>query len=378
MSDIFGTFTDPVIYTNADTQQAVSTNNGDSIKHYRIPILYLVIVECKQECHVYANDTKTRLIAHILPNTEGVYSLDSPTDTLVFSWGDINERALPQDTMLFGYVSQAPLDRFVAKNGPLATLFRNANPATVALETVMDMRSAVLGAALALMVESDFIVNDTTLNTFALANAAADTMSPQQLLAVTPYLRNVGYWDGTVTEKRRATYAALGLRTTQLWAAGNDIYLHSWYHPNTATKTARLIAFDIAIGSFDAATTASAHLIYLTSATTPTPGTSITAVKYDQDDPSPEMVNIQNPATVSSVATHGNDVIYTPGITGAAPTLNPPEPWRWQPVLNPPTYPGGRPPTARPGLAEGYAIRLQLVGTGANVSYATRAVWTEE
>jgi len=162
-------------------------------------------------------------------------------------------------------------------------------------------------------------------------------------------------------------------------AAGRTQYA-TIYHLATATKIVRLRQVLVAVQSASAAAIIHAELVRLTAAVTPATGNpAITPKPLDPADVAVEATCLALPTTGGTEDTgsiHAN-VEWNMGITGAAPTTNPPPSLVYVPLYDDPVGWEGKPPTMRAGVAEGWAVTFDASAAATVIAYVTMR-FTEE
>lgn len=131
------------------------------------------------------------------------------------------------------------------------------------------------------------------------------------------------------------------------------------YHGASATKTVRIREISVALESSSAAAITVAYISYLTNAVTPATGNpAITPRPFDPAAAAAEVTVLALPTTggTESGAWLGFEQ-WNSGITGAAPTTNPPPPLNFITIFSEEANTNeGQPLLIRAGVAEGYSV----------------------
>ncbi len=188
-----------------------------------------------------------------------------------------------------------------------------------------------------------------------------------------------------ITANEELTYSAVFRLVTRPYAlsatlgAASRTQFAALYHPNTAKKLVRLRKASVWIESASVATILMADLVRLTSATAPASGNpAITPTPSKSSNLAAEATCLALPTTPGSEGGLIAMAEFNLGVTGAAPTANPPSPLTEVVLFEPNDNIDQQVNQLRPGVAEGFALVLDSSGTNSIVKAYVRFLFTEE
>jgi hypothetical protein len=170
--------------------------------------------------------------------------------------------------------------------------------------------------------------------------------------------------------RKVATYRALYRTTTRAYGLSNTFgaagrkQFATIYHAASATRTVRLRRVQAALDTNTVASGDVIDLVRLTATTAPATGNpTITPARLDTSDPTAEATCLALPTTAGSESTTEffGEAYFNIGISGAAPTSIPPPVTPAQDIyVASPGDDEGRMPTIRAGVAEGFAVCVDV------------------
>ena len=183
-----------------------------------------------------------------------------------------------------------------------------------------------------------------------------------------------------VRPRKTATYRVLYRTTTRAYglsnafgAAGRKQYA-TIYHTASSTKTVRIRWAAFALDTTTAAVGIVADLVRLTATTAPATGNpAITPPRSDTSDAAAEAACLALPTTAGSESTTEffGQAYWNAGITGSAPTTQPPPAVPWQDIyVASPGDDESKLPTMRAGVAEGFAVVVDVTAAATVRGYA--------
>lgn len=190
---------------------------------------------------------------------------------------------------------------------------------------------------------------------------------------------------GNALQQQQPTYHALGRLAARPYALSYAATLNSRKqilaiaHTAASTKLVKIRRVLIALESVSVAGLYVFDLVRITSAPA-TGNPAITPTPALQGDPAAEVTVLALPTTAGTEGTVVNSVEFNQGITGAAPTVNPPNALNWYELFsedeqNPVGEQRGL--SLRAGVLEGYAIVCDASAAG-TVKCLARFVFTEQ